>query len=114
KGWLSDSFFNRLRALGLQQVVKLTGFVPDEQLPALLNAAEVFAFPSHFEGFGLPPLEAMACGLPVVCSNASSLPEVVGQAGLLLPPDDPPAWAAALDRLLSDAALRQELRGRGL
>ena len=95
-------------------MVKLTGFVADEQLPALLNAAEVFAFPSHFEGFGLPPLEAMACGVPVVCSNASSLPEVVGEAGLLVAPDDLRAWVEALDRLLSDPALRQDLRGRGL
>jgi glycosyltransferase involved in cell wall biosynthesis len=114
KGWLYQSFFDRLSALGLQDVVKLTGFVADEQLPALLNAAEVFAFPSHFEGFGLPPLEAMACGVPVVCSNASSLPEVVGEAGLLVAPDDLHAWVEALDRLLSDPALRQDLRGRGL
>ena len=114
KGWLYQSFFDRLSALGLQQVVKLTGFVPDQQLPALMNAAEVFAFPSHFEGFGLPPLEAMACGLPVVCSNASSLPEVVGDAGLLVAPDDPRAWVEALDRVLTDPGLRQELRGRGL
>jgi glycosyltransferase involved in cell wall biosynthesis len=114
KGWLYQSFFDRLSALGLQDVVKLTGFVADEQLPALLNAAEVFAFPSHFEGFGLPPLEAMACGVPVVCSNASSLPEVVGEAGLLVAPDDLHAWVEALDRLLSDPALRQDLSGQGL
>jgi glycosyltransferase involved in cell wall biosynthesis len=114
KGWLYQSFFDRLTALGLPNVVKLTGFVTDEQLPALLNAAEVFAFPSHFEGFGLPPLEAMACGVPVVCSNASSLPEVVGDAGLLVPPDDSRAWVEALDRVLSNPGLRLELRGRGL
>jgi len=114
KGWLYQRFFERLAALGLQDVVKRTGFVPDEQLPALLNAAEVFAFPSHFEGFGLPPLEAMACGVPVVCSNASSLPEVMGEAGLLVPPDDKRAWVEALDRLLSDPALRQDLVVRGL
>ncbi len=114
KGWLYQSFFDRLSALGLQDMVTLTGFVPDEHLPALLNAAEVFAFPSHFEGFGLPPLEAMASGVPVVCSNASSLPEVIGEAGLLVPPDDAQAWAEALHRLLADPALRLELRGRGL
>jgi glycosyltransferase involved in cell wall biosynthesis len=114
KGWLYQSFFDRLSALGLQDVVKLTGFIADEQLPALLNAAEVFAFPSYFEGFGLPPLEAMACGVPVVCSNASSLPEVVGDAGLLVPPDDPRAWVEALDQVLCDPGLRAELRGRGL
>ena len=114
KGWLYQSFFDRLNALGLQEQVILTGFVPDEHLPALLQAAEVFAFPSHFEGFGLPPLEAMACGVPVVCSNASSLPEVVGEAGLLVPPDDTRAWTETLDRLLTDQALQRELRGRGL
>ncbi len=114
KGWLYQSFFDRLKSLGLQDVVRLTGFVADDQLPTLLNAAEVFAFPSSFEGFGLPPLEAMACGVPVVCSNASSLPEVVGEAGLLVPPDDPRAWAEALDRVLSDPGLRLDLRSRGL
>ncbi len=114
KGWLYQSFFDQLSALGLRDVVKLTGFFPDEELPTLLNAAEVFAFPSHFEGFGLPPLEAMACGVPVVCSNASSLPEVVGDAGLLVPPDDPRAWVEAIDRVLSNPDLRLELRGRGL
>jgi glycosyltransferase involved in cell wall biosynthesis len=80
----------------------------------LLNAAELFAFPSEFEGFGLPPLEAMACGVPVVCSNAASLPEVVGEAGVLLPPRDVAAWVEAFGRLLDDAQLREDLRARGL
>ena len=116
KGWLYQSFFERLQSLGLetQTRVTLTGYVPDDDLPALINCAEVFAFPSIFEGFGLPPLEAMACGVPVVCSNASSLPEVVGEAGLLLPPHDVRAWADALARLLTDAQLRADLRARGL
>jgi len=116
KGWLYQSFFERLQSLGLetQTRVTLTGYVPDDDLAALINCAEVFAFPSIFEGFGLPPLEAMACGVPVVCSNASSLPEVVGEAGLLLPPHDVRAWADALARLLTDAQLRADLRARGL
>ena len=114
KGWLYESFFQHLRALGLEQHVTLTGYIPDDDLPALLNAAEVFAYPSVFEGFGLPPLEAMACGLPVVCSNASSLPEVVGDAGLLLPPEAPRAWVETLSRVISDPALRTDLRARGL
>lgn len=113
KGWLFERFFERLRSLGLDDDVVLTGYVPDEDMPALLNAAEVFAFPSEFEGFGLPPLEAMACGVPVVCSNAASLPEVVGEAGLLLPPRDVAAWVEALGRVLDDARLRQDLRDRG-
>ena len=91
-----------------------TGYVPDEDMPALLNAAEVFAFPSEFEGFGLPPLEAMACGIPVVSSNAASLPEVVGDAGMLVPPRDVAGWVEALDRLLGDAALRSRVRGPGV
>jgi glycosyltransferase involved in cell wall biosynthesis len=114
KGWLFADFFDQLRALGLESQVRLTGFVPDDDLPALLSAAEAFVYPSVYEGFGLPPLEAMACGTPVLCSDASSLPEVVGQAGLLLPPTDAAAWAAALQRILSDAALRADLRERGL
>lgn len=114
KGWLFERFFERLRSLRLEGDVVLTGYVPDEDVPALLNAAEVFAFPSEFEGFGLPPLEAMACGVPVVCSNAASLPEVVGEAGVLLPPRDVAAWVEALGRLLDDAQLREDLRARGL
>ena len=114
KGWLYKSFFERLRASGLEPHVILTGYVPDEDLPDLLKCAEAFVFPSAFEGFGLPPLEAMACGVPVLCSNASSLPEVVGEAGLLLPPNDARAWAEALSRVLADAQLRADLRTRGL
>jgi glycosyltransferase involved in cell wall biosynthesis len=114
KGWLYRSFLERLKALGLEREVTLTGFVPDDDLPALLSCAEVFAYPSVFEGFGLPPLEAMACGVPVVVSNASSLPEVVGEAGLLLPPTDVLAWVHALGSLLANPALRAELHERGL
>jgi glycosyltransferase involved in cell wall biosynthesis len=114
KGWLYENFFMRLRSLGLENRVTLAGYVPDDDLPALINCAEVFAFPSVFEGFGLPPLEAMACGVPVVCSNASSLPEVVGDAGIQLPPADPRAWAEALDRILLDRVLHSALRARGL
>lgn len=88
--------------------------VPPADGPLLYAAAEVFAFPSRYEGFGLPPLEAMACGAPVVASDASSLPEVLGDAALLVPPDDVAGWAAALWRALADARLRDELRRRGL
>jgi glycosyltransferase involved in cell wall biosynthesis len=114
RGWLYGRFFERLRALGLEDQVIFTGYVPEDDIPALLNAAEVFAFPSEFEGFGLPPLEAMACGIPVVSSNAASLPEVVGDAGLLLPPRDVGGWVTALDRLLDDRQLRADLSARGL
>jgi glycosyltransferase involved in cell wall biosynthesis len=114
RGWMYESFFERLRQLGLERDAVLTGYVPDGDVPALLNAAEVFAFPSEFEGFGLPPLEAMACGVPVLSSNAASLPEVVGDAGVLLPPRDVRAWVQALDSLLGDPAPRAELRAAGL
>ncbi len=88
--------------------------VPPEDNPLLYAAAAAFAYPSRYEGFGLPPLEAMACGTPVIAAAATSLPEVVGDAALLVPPDDQAGWAAALWRLLADAGLRAELRARGL
>jgi glycosyltransferase involved in cell wall biosynthesis len=88
--------------------------VPEADLPALYNLADVFVFPSFYEGFGLPPLEAMACGTPVVCSNAASLPEVVGDAALTVAPDDSDGLAAAVGRMLDDPALAEDLRRRGL
>ena len=90
------------------------GPVPEADLPALYSAAAVFVFPSLYEGFGLPVLEAMACGTPVVCSNTSSLPEVAGDAALLIDPLDTAALAEALRRALSDPALAADLRARGL
>ena len=114
KGWLYEEFFDRLRALGLEEAVTLTGYVPDSDLPGLVNCASVFAFPSLFEGFGLPVLEAMACGVPVVCSTAASLPEVSGEAALLVPPQDVAAWAEALARVLGDSQLAAKLRAQGL
>lgn len=98
--------------LGVSDIVRRI-HVPHEDGPLLYQACTMFAFPSRYEGFGLPPLEAMACGAPVVASNASSLPEVVGDAALCVPPDDEAGWVAALDCLLSDEALRADLRTRG-
>lgn len=98
----------------LEERVRWLGPVPEADLPALYAAAEVFVFPSLYEGFGLPPLEAMACGTPVVCSHASSLPEVVGDAALVFDPHDVMALRAALQRVLEDAALRERLREKGL
>jgi len=112
-GWRYKTFFQRLRELNLEQSVTLLGFVADDDLPALYSAAEIFVYPSLYEGFGLPPLEAMACGIPVVASNTSSLPEVVGDAGLLVSPYETAALAAALKKLLDDASLRAALRARG-
>lgn len=113
KGWLYEPFFAKLAASGLESEVIFPGFVAEEDLPRLYQLATVFAFPSVYEGFGLPPLEALACGTPVVCSNASSLPEVVGDAGLLVPPTDTAWLTAALRRVLSDADLRRDLQQRG-
>lgn len=114
KGWLHEATFARVRELGLESEVLFLGYVADEDLPALFGAASVFAFPSLYEGFGLPPLEAMSCGTPVVCSDSSSLPEVCGDSAILVPPRDARALANALRRVLEDPALRGDLRERGI
>jgi glycosyltransferase involved in cell wall biosynthesis len=113
KGWLYDDILDQVRKLGLSDRVVLTGYVPDADLPALLSGALAFVFPSLYEGFGLPLLEAMACGTPVICSNASSLPEVAGDAALLVDPTDTEALAEALAHLLADEGLRRALVERG-
>ena len=114
KGWLYDDVFALVDALGLTRRVRFAGHVPDAQLPLWYNAAEVFVYPSLYEGFGLPPLEALACGTPTITSTAAALPEVVGDAAILSDPRDPAALAAALARVLDDPALRSTLRDRGL
>jgi glycosyltransferase involved in cell wall biosynthesis len=114
KGWLYTPIFERLAALGLRDRVRFVGYIDEEELPLWYAAATVFVFPSIYEGFGMPPLEAMACGTPVVTSNTSSLPEVVGDAGIMVDPHDAAALAAALTQLLNDADLRADLRTRGL
>ena len=103
----------RARALGLDEELRVLGFVPAEELPVLLASARVFAFPSLYEGFGLPPLEAMACGTPVVSSDRGSLAEVLGDAALVAPADDARAFAAALARLIDDESLHAQMRARG-
>jgi len=104
----------RLEQEGVRSDVRFFGFVPDQTLAALYRLASVFAFPSLYEGFGLPPLEAMACGTPVVTSRISSLPEVVGDAAVLVDPYSVEDIAAGLERALLDAKLRSELRQKGL
>lgn len=99
---------------GLNEHVRLIENIGDADLALLYNTAAVFVFPSLEEGFGLPPLEAMACGAPVVASNTSSVPEVVGDAGILVTPTDAPEIADAINRVLTDHELAQELRARGL
>jgi glycosyltransferase involved in cell wall biosynthesis len=98
----------------LHKHVRFFGFVPDKTLAVLYRLARVFVFPSLYEGFGLPPLEAMASGTPVITSNVSSLPEVVGEAALLIDPYEPAAIAQAMHRVLTEPSLREDLRRRGL
>jgi glycosyltransferase involved in cell wall biosynthesis len=100
--------------LGIPDRVHLAGWVEQEDKPALYSAALAFVFPSYYEGFGLPPLEAMACGTPVIVSNRSSLPEIVGQGGLCVDPDDVDALARAMRQVLDDGSLRDRLRTAGL
>jgi len=114
RGWYTQPLFQQVKALSLGQRVHFTGYVVEEDLGALYSLAHLFVYPSRYEGFGLPPLEAMACGLPVVCTDAASLPEVVGHAALLVPPDDPVALATAMRRLLGDGQLHTEMRSRGM
>ncbi|MBN1486828.1 MAG: glycosyltransferase family 4 protein, partial [Anaerolineae bacterium] len=114
RGWLSDDFFAALEQSPARDGVLLTGYVADEDLPALYAAATAFIYPSLYEGFGLPPLEAMACGTPVVCSNASSLPEVVGTAALTCEPENEEAIREEIRRIIQDEELRVNLREQGL
>lgn len=110
----AEALRHQIRELGLEGTIVVAGQVTDEDLVLFYNAATVFAFPSLYEGFGLPPLEAMACGTPVVCSNAASLPEVVGDAALTFDPTDGNALAGAMAQVLDDADLQVDLRKRGL
>lgn len=112
-GWLTDDIYALSDRLGLKGRVHFLGRVSDEELVWLYNAAQMLVLPSFYEGFGLPPLEAMACGTPVIVSNVSSLPEVVGDAGLLVDPTNANDLTVAIWRLLSDQVLREDLIAKG-
>ena len=114
KGWLYDDIFQQVQALGLAERVIFTGYVPDDDLPLWYNAAELLVFPSVYEGFGLPVVEAMACGTPVIAANSSSLPEAVGDAGLLFAPSDVETLANQMTAVLTDINLQNKLRQQGL
>ena len=102
-----------IKRLGLESRVRQLGYVPDEHLPGLFSACTAFVFPSHYEGFGLPPLEAMACGAPVIAASAAAVPEVVADAGLLVPPGKPAELAQAMAQVLARPELAAELRAKG-
>lgn len=114
KGWLYDGIFELIKTLRLEDSVIFTGYVEDQDVPLLMSGAMVFCFPSLYEGFGMPPLEAMACGTPVITSDTSSLPEVVGDAALLVDPLSVDSIASALKRTVADKELRSEMSKKGL
>lgn len=114
RGWMDQEIPRALEETGLTNDVIFPGFVPDEELPLWYRAADAFVYPSQYEGFGMPALEALASGTPVITSNVSALPEAVGDAALLIDPQSPAQIADALRRILTDDALRHELKTRGI
>jgi glycosyltransferase involved in cell wall biosynthesis len=113
-GWLHQNIFDTIVSLGLSDLVRCAGYVPRRELPALYSQAELLVYPSFCEGFGLPVLEAMACGCPVIAANTSSFPEVVGDAGIMVDPNDIDALTGAMESVLGDEELRSGMRARGL
>ncbi|NWJ45982.1 MAG: glycosyltransferase family 4 protein [Chloroflexi bacterium] len=114
KGWMYEEIFRLVRELGLAEITRFPGYISDADLPLWYNIADVMVYPSLYEGFGFPPLEAMSCGTPVITSNTSSLPEVVGDAGITITPTDDRELAHALARILTEPGLSEDLRRRGL
>lgn len=108
-GWKSAPLLDRLRESSASSNILLLGHVTEEELPVLYSLAEVFVYPSLYEGFGLPPLEAMSCGTPVIVGNTSSIPEVTGEAGLTIDPQSPVELTTALERVLASESLRRQL-----
>jgi glycosyltransferase involved in cell wall biosynthesis len=113
KGWKNEAFYNLIRKLDIDEHLVFTGYVPEEDLPALYQGADVFVYPSLYEGFGLPVIEAMASGVPVITSNTSSLPEVAGDAALLVRPTEVFEIYEAMEALATRPELREELRDKG-
>ena len=113
KGWRNSEIYESVQKPALKERVLFTNYIPEEDLRGLLCGATAFLFPSLYEGFGIPPLEAMACGVPVMASNAASLPEVTGDCAVQVDPYDLDSMANGMEQLYTDAALRQELSRRG-
>ncbi|HKM08162.1 MAG TPA: glycosyltransferase family 1 protein [Sphaerochaeta sp.] len=114
KGWLYETIFERVKELGLEKDVIFAGYVSNEDTPPLMAGAKAFLFPSLYEGFGMPPLEAMACGTPVIVANTASLPEVVGDGGLYVDPFDIGSMVEAMERIVLDADLCKQLSLSGI
>lgn len=114
KGWYYAGLFQLVTVLGLKNRVIFTGYADESDIPVLYSGATALTFPSLYEGFGFPPLEAMSCGTPVISSNTSSLPEVVGEAGILIPPKNEKIWADKMIQVSINKKLAQELSKKGL
>ena len=113
KGWLDEEIEEKLTELKELNIIR-TGYVADEDLPALYSGATVFVYPSFYEGFGMPPLEAMACGTPVITSNNSSLPEVVGEAGIMIDAKDTKTLTESIEKVISNTKLQNEMIKKGI
>jgi glycosyltransferase involved in cell wall biosynthesis len=114
KGWMYDEIFQRVQALSLEERVRFTGYVPDDELPLWYNAASALVYPSYYEGFGMPVLEAMACGTPVIAAQTSAIPEAAGDAALLFDPQDKEALRERMAAVLDDPSLAATMRQNGL
>lgn len=114
RGWMDDDIFSTLRDLNVGHRVFMPGYVPQEELPALYSAASLFVYASRYEGFGLPILEAMACGVPVITSNVASMPEIAGDAGMLIDPNNETELSEAMARILNDSELRAKMSRDGI
>lgn len=114
EGWYYENLYQQVRDLGLVNRVIFTGYIEEQDKVDLYNGAAIFVFPSIYEGFGLPPLEAMSCGIPVISSNTSSMPEVIDNAGILLSPTDKNSWIKAIRLIIDDAKIRKNLQAKGL
>lgn len=114
QGWMYNEIFKTIKQLNLEQHIVFTGYVPETELPHLYSGAAVFVYPSLYEGFGLPVLEAMSCGTPVITSNISSMPEIVGNAALTINPHNHHELMQAIEKIIADSNLSISLKSRGL
>lgn len=112
-GWMYDEVLKQIEKLNLTEKVFLPGYFDQEDLPMVYNLSDLFVYPTLYEGFGLPVLEAMACGIPVITTDISSIPEIIGEAGLLVPPDEVETLFRGMKKVLSDEDLRLEMARRG-